>query len=264
MFTPKNTENLTAPWIAQFWYSPSGAGKTTAAATFPRPLFLVPQNENSTTTLMGQKKDYIDITSMDGPFNKDAGNGGMIKTLEAIHQWYKRDPTNFPWDTIIIESLSHYQEMAMPDLETRSKGQQLWGLWANHLRWMHNTLRSMEVYTIYTSLADTKGGEEGSVQVGAPMLSGKMGSFKLPAACDILAYFEVVGGKSPIYRTHLQKHKCYEARCRIPGMPKEFENLTFEKMEPFLTSAANKKAVDNKAVTSVPKKTQLAAGAKTK
>lgn len=260
-FTPKNTKNLTTPWVSAFLYGPAGAGKTSALATFPKPLLLVPKNEQSTTSLMGMDIDYVEITGVDQQFNGKSGEGGMVSVLDYLHNWYKKDPNGFPYQTLGIESMSHYTDLAVQDYETRNaKGQQLWGLLSNHLRWIHSRLRSMEIHVVYTALSDIKGGEDtGGHAVGQPMMSGKMGAFKLPGACDMLGYMEAGAGKNPVYRTYFQRYKCFEARTRIPGMPKEFINFSYDQIEPYLNVTATE---DQEEPEQKPAAKQVATGKK--
>ena len=59
----KNTNTLDGNlWVRWFMYGATGSGKTTAAATFPAPLFIVPKNEMSVVTLAGRNVPYIEVT----------------------------------------------------------------------------------------------------------------------------------------------------------------------------------------------------------
>lgn len=232
----KNTKNLTSPWTAWFLYGPTGSGKTTAAATFPRPLFLVPQTERSVTTLMGQDFDYIELLGWKQPFNQKTGQGGLQPVLDALVLDYKKDPAKFPWDTLVIESMTHLCDMLVHDIENdpRVKGMQVWGELGTILRNLHNTLRSLDVHVVYTALSTVEGGDEAGAAVGGPMMSGKS-AYKLPSSCDVIAYLEPGTGKQPQYRAHFARFKNFEARTRFDGMPKMVQPFNFSELEQFCT-----------------------------
>lgn len=231
MLTVKNTKDIDAPWTHTFLYGDTGAGKTSAAATWPAPLFLVPQHENSQATLTGQDVDYVTITGM----NAQAvdGAGGMIQVIREIERSYRKDPEGFPYETIVIESLSHYCDLVQEELTDGNKqmmDQQKWGKVAAHLRNVQVRLRALEVHAVYTALAKIDVDAAGVAQ-GGPLIPGQSGQ-KVPSACDMIAYMECkekAQGKS-VYRAHFRRRGCYPARTRYNSVPAMIENLTFEKL----------------------------------
>lgn len=237
----KNTKQLTAPWTSWFLYGCTGSAKTTSASTFPKPLFLVPENERSHVALMGLDFPYIEITGANAPYSPSTGKGGMKAVLQAIHAEYNKNPNSFPYDTIVVEALSHYVDLALADFGAGSgDNRQVYGKLGDHLREMHNRLRSIEVHVVYTALSTTTGGDEGTAQLGGPLMPGKM-QFKLPAACDVLGYCEPGTGKEPKYRMHFERFKCFEARTRFKRMPRTLENFDFTKIARYLTVASSDK-----------------------
>ena len=106
ILSAKNATALIQPWTHWFFYGESGSGKTVNASSFPRPLFLVPQNEGSIATLRGRDIPYYEITDMGSPLQN--GVGGMNRALDEVEALYNEAPDQFPFDTTVIENLSHY------------------------------------------------------------------------------------------------------------------------------------------------------------
>jgi hypothetical protein len=235
----KNAVNIEQPWLHWFVYGDSGSGKTTAAASFPRPLFLVPANESSITTLTGMDVPYIEITGQHGPVSN--GRGGMEAALQLIEQDYAKDPDNFPYDTIVVESLTHYMDLIQEEL-TENNAQQMdqrkWGLVATHLRNIQMRLRNLEVHAVFTALAKVSENDAGAI-VGGPMLSGQS-AVKLPSACDIIGYAEAPASKKGKYTIHFRRRGHFFARSRFRGMPASVENFDYPVVQKHLVGDKKK------------------------
>ena len=209
------------------------SGKTTSAATFPDPMFLVPKIENSQLTLKGLDFPFIEITDLDSPLVD--GRGGMNKVMDELRTLYNKDPNEFPYQTIVIESVSHYSDLVVEALTNGGKNamdQLRWGLFTSHFRHLHTMLRDMQVHVVYTALATIE--EKGNTAVGGPLLSGAS-KVKLPAACDVIGYCEAITGKNvQQYKIHFQNKPPYEARTRFKKLPGVVENFNFAEIEQYL------------------------------
>lgn len=209
------------------------SGKTMAAASFPRPLFLVPANENSIVTLLGMDIPYIEITGQHGPINK--GRGGMEAALALIENEYKRDPDNFPYDTLVVESLTHYQDLVQEEL-TENNAQQMdqrkWGLMASHFRNIQMRLRNLEVHVVFTALDHVRENDAGLL-TGGPMLAGQTAG-KLPSACDIVGYLEAPANKKGKYTAYFRRRSHYFARSRFRDLPATIEDFKYAEIEQYL------------------------------
>lgn len=242
MLPKKNAQDITAPWTTWFLYGDTGSGKTSAAATFPRPYFIVPQNEQSIVTLKGRDIDYVEVIGS-GTLEKRSvkpSGFGLEQIVTMIEQEYASQPDSFPYDTIVIESLSHYMDLVIEELTAGNKYDMdwsKWGLLSGHLRSIHGRLRTLDVNVVYTALAnvpsDDGGKNNGPKQSLGPMMQGKM-AFKLPSACDVVGYFEINAGKPPHYYAHFQPHRNYTARTRFPGIPAKVENFNYADIAQFL------------------------------
>lgn len=232
----KNTKKLERPWIHAFLCGDTGSGKTTAAATFPNPLFLVPRCENSVDTLMGRSIDYDDsIASMQDMNDKISE---LIKRHERMKALLAKSKTEgdafekeayevFPWETIVCESMSHYSEMVVDDVSNcgqKMMDQRGWGIVSNHLRSIHLRLSQLDCHIVYTSLVKID-----DAGVGMPLMPGKAAKI-IPSACGIIAYCEVIPGrkdKAPTYRMHFRPTNRVGARSRYAGTPDFIDDFNF-------------------------------------
>lgn len=234
-----NTAELTAPWTRWFIYGDTGSGKTEIASTFPRPLFLVPRSEMSVTTLSGRNFPYLVVTDRSSSYNPRTKMGGLTSILDHLEAFYKKDAASFPFDTIVLESVTHYMEMVIAELTDGHKAQMdpgRYGKLANHLSNIHSRLSNMEIHTVYTALARW----HEDTGKGGPHIPGKTGDM-LPSACDVYAYTVAEdqgsdkNGKKPLkFSLHTRTYKNYPARTRFRGMPACIENFQFAKVQAFI------------------------------
>lgn len=227
----KNTNQIDMPWTAWYFYGESGCGKTTAASTFPEPLFLVPSNEKSYVTLMGRGIDYVEIFGQKG----DGRYMGLEPVVSELEREYYANPTSFRYETIVVESLTHYGEQLQEELtdgNKRQMDQQRWGLFGAHLRNIHSRLRNMDVHIVYTCLVKEP---DNADIVAVPMMQGRS-AVVIPSACDVIGYCTHTAGKPPVYEIHFQKYRGrYPARTRFSRMPPKVVNFNFAEMEPYLS-----------------------------
>lgn len=233
------------PWTHWFFYGRTRTGKTTAAATFPRPFFIIPKNEGSITSLMGRDIPYVIVTKPYGAFNESTGEGGLLALrdkegnmskpgiLDMLEKEYQANPGAFPYDTLVFDAMSHYQDMVIEHLtdgDTRQMDQLRYGKLSGHFRHVHLRLRNMGVHVVFIALDQLKT-HEGAVKIteGSPMISGK-GGYLLPSSCDVIAYFQRVGN---VHRAHMRNFSSYAAGSRFPGMPAYVDNFNFAELEPY-------------------------------
>lgn len=217
----RNAKEQEYPWTHWFLYGDSGTGKTTAAATFPSPLFIVPAHERSWTTLQGRDIDFVEVDTA----------RAMLGTLEQIEADYKKSPNDFPYETLVVESLTHYSDLIQDDLKrgTSQMDQQKWGLFGEHLRTMQQRLRRLDVHVVFTALSRTE--TESGVVVGGPHLPGQS-SVKLPASCDVTGFCECTGaGDKTKYVVHFRRRGHFFARSRLKTLPAKVENFNFADFE---------------------------------
>lgn len=249
MLELQNTNEITTPWTVWFLYGQTGAGKTTCASTFPAPLFLVPANEGSELSLRGKNLSFVRLgRRADGATVPVRAHFSEVLTeLERRHAQMRQALAKgdeevahaaFPWQTIVVESLTHLGDMLVEDVSmngTKKMDQQGWGLISSFLRTVHSRLRNLDCHVVYTALAKTSESESGAV-LGGPNLIGSTAE-KLPSACDVIAYCEELPGskpEQPRFRAHFRKHSYWVARSRFSTFPAHLDNFTFAQVEQHL------------------------------
>lgn len=232
----KTTADVKAMWLRWFFHGATGSGKTHAAGTFPSPLFIVPANESSFYTLLGREEsyDYIEVSNR----VEMTQAVGYLETQHATMQRLLRKGKEaeayeaFPYETIVVESLSHYCELLVEDISRggqQGMDQQAWGKLSSHLRGLHARLSKLDAHIVYTALSVDPDDKN---KVGKPMMTGKNATL-VPAACDVIAYFEEIPGSKkspPIHRAHFRRTGNYIARSRIRGFPARVDDFHFDKL----------------------------------
>lgn len=249
----KNSNDLTSPWTHWFLLGDTGSGKTSAIATFPYPFIIVPKNEQSILRLVGLGIDYVEVETPDemaqalswleGAHSKSAQylRQAESATDEAVREeLYAAAWAAFPYQTVGVESLSHYTDLVIEAItgvkdgwQTGKMDQQKWGQLSAHLRNLQVRLRNLPVHAVFTALATLKENENTKVVLGGPLMSGAM-AFKLPSACDAIGYCEEM--PSGVRRIHFKKYKMFPGRARVPigvEFPAVIEDFSWEKVKHF-------------------------------
>lgn len=234
----KNAAEIYAPWTHWFFYGDTGSGKTESCSTFPRPIFILPTDENSIITLKGRDFPYIEIYGAKG--RPRTQGWGLENAVGWLEQQLGSDPENFPYDTIVVEALSHYLEQVVEELSegnTKQMDQQKWGKLSGHLRNIHSRLRNMDVHVVFTALVKEER-DATNQTMALPLMSGKMG-YMLPSACDVIGYCKETPGKpESLYEVHFKKYMHFPARSRFRGMPAKVRNFRFNDMLPYINAVA--------------------------
>lgn len=276
MIEIKYADQLLMPFVHVFLMGDTGSGKTSAAATFPYPFFILPKNEQSIVTLRGMRIPYVEVASsfemmeaigfLEGryrqaaQFQKYAQAAQAANDQQAAQGFFAQAWEAFPWQTVVIESISHYCDLIIEDLTSgdgevainnagvaaKGKGtslhmmdQQKWGLLGAHMRNLHARLRNLPVHTVFTALAQVKEGKDGAPTTGGALFSGAM-AYKLPSACDAIGYCVQMETSPPTYRVHFRKYKQFAARIRVPPgvkAPEYVDGLTWAKLAPLFGHA---------------------------
>ena len=106
----QNTAKMGPRYGHWFIHGLTRSGKTIAAATFPRPVFLVPRQEGSHVSLTNQAIDFIEV---DGPKDMDEALTFLeSRHLQAQKAWQGDDASKaegdqlFPWESVVVESIT--------------------------------------------------------------------------------------------------------------------------------------------------------------
>lgn len=253
MIPTLNTQNLEEPYTRWFIYGDTRSGKTSAAATFPRPLFLIPQNENSVTTLAGRNINYLIVKDRSSPFNPKTASGGMDAILKMIETDYNKDPNAFPYDTIVADALTHYAELVQDEMTQGAKvamDVHKYNLLTAHFRSIHARLTNMQVNVVYCALSKV----DEKTDKGDAYLSKKIAEI-LPSSCEVYAHMTVKdqgkdkdGKERPrIYTMHTRTHGVWKAGTRFRRLPAEIQNFDYDKIKHLLSNLTAEEIAENAA-----------------
>lgn len=221
----RNAAETAAPWLRVFLFGPSRSGKTEIASTFPDPTFIIPYNEDSIETLRGRNYPYGVLGEEDPARVMNESEQALTKMKAAamkgadnFHQTYGQ--------TIVFESVSHYQSLVIAQLEGFYKdNRQVYGAWYNHLMTVRDILWALPAHIIVTALDSIKTDDQNRVTDYGPMISGR-GAKLFPSSCHIVGVTEQLGG--PKFYCHLTTKNGYSAGSRLAGLPnKSYENFTY-------------------------------------
>ncbi len=245
MIEIKNAANIVQPWTRWFFMGDTGSGKSTAAYTFPFPFVIIPSTENSIASARGDDLPYTEAAS---PIELNQVLMYLEDAYRKSTEYLRAEKPDeawavFPYQTIVLESLTHYTDLIIEELTEGGKKKmdmQQWGLLSGHLRNIHTRLSNLPVHVVYTSLAQVKETDGGAVTGGAAM-SGAM-ALKLPSACDAIGYFEQTPGRATKetpnpgmnFRAHFQRYKQFAARIRAPrgvATPPYVDDFHFDKVK---------------------------------
>jgi hypothetical protein len=165
-------------------YGDSGAGKTHAASTAPRPCYLLTE-ANGLPTIKAANPDAVVVQASDmdtvRAFFKAALDGSLAKETGC--------------QTIVLDSLTELQRMLRDEIIASRKGQpggeafslQDWGTLTDRMRKLVRTVRDLPFHVVCIALAASDNDEGTGQRFTQPAFDGK----KLPN--EIAGYFSLVG-----------------------------------------------------------------------
>lgn len=170
-----NSTNMPTRKLHTFVYGPLRTGKTSFAATFPKPIFLSAGNEGGDMTLRFFNVDIIPINTP----------GDMKMAVKYIAANYHTKG----WRTVVVDSVTYYSDLVIQELTKggeRPMIQRDWGLLDLHLqKQLLPDLHRLPLHVVWISTEEPEKGGDGQVVGYKPMLYGKTAS-KLPGACDLI------------------------------------------------------------------------------
>lgn len=177
MIKVQKSREMPIGFLRTMVYGNTRSGKTSFAATATKPVFLSIGIEGGDKTLRLFDVDIIEIKS-----SKD-----MHEAVDLI----SKNPGK--WETVVVDSLTFYQDLFLSELTTRAPGRMLqqrdWGLLdLEIMKWLMPSLHNLPINVIWICLAQlTKDDNSGSLVRGEPMAFGKCAQ-KLPATTDLILY----------------------------------------------------------------------------
>lgn len=228
----------------------SRSGKTHAAATFPRPFFLMDASEHGWTTL-----EYMDTQHWYEPDRApvayaidDAAD--MMSALVGIQKQARGEKVDLKdWPlpageheigTVVIDSLTFYADAYVAFLQSKAASvgngridqRQVYGDLHAHLRYFMIQVHKLPYNVIWTALPKD-GGEAG--QTGGLMVAGQIAT-KAPARCDLWVYMsksEVKQG-GQVYEQfdmHTQNYGGFKAGHRFGSLLPPVMDPTYRALE---------------------------------
>lgn len=237
----QNTATLAPRFSHWFFHGLTRSGKTIAASTFPTPIFLIPTGEGSHVSLLGRSFDLFEIA---GPREMDEA----LSLLEARYEkakrfWAQKQDEQaieaFPWETVVVESLTHYCDSIVEEFTRGGKTQmdrREWGKLSAHLRNLRARLLRLPVHVVFVALSKTVTDNEQNVIVIEPSFPGAM-TEKLPSACDVVVYFErKPGSPRDLFTAHFNRAGKALAGSRYDALTKtgQLRPFSFEVVEKIL------------------------------
>lgn len=163
-FQPENS------YIKALIYGPSGAGKTTFAATAPKPIFA--SSEKGLMSIRHLSPQFAEINS--------------LQDLKDLYNFLKNEKHDF--ETVVIDSITEINDIIKTEIETRNKRNmqlQDWGILQKEIKDILRKFRDLPMHIIFLAQETTEKDEEKIVKY-LPSLNGK-------SATEIAYYMDTVG-----------------------------------------------------------------------
>ena len=177
-----------------FLYGDSGAGKTHASTTAPKPCILLTE-PNGRLTIHSSNPDTIVVDVM------REGAERNCPPLQIVREFFKaamdgslKEQTGC--ETIVLDSLTELQRMLHDEILDQKRGSskaevmftlQDWGILTDRMRKMIRAIRDLPFHIVCTALAQNETNDSTGDRYVIPSFQGK----KMPN--EIAGYFSIVG-----------------------------------------------------------------------
>lgn len=185
-------------WLRVWLYGSSGSGKSLAAATFPKPHFLQPHNEDSVKSLRGLGAFTFTQLVPTGEVRSDLlGFADQLYTIAqregvaVLHEKFGQ--------TLVIEAYTHFNDLIVSELASaamsnsgKDKGkmdEQKWGLLRAFILQLRDSLWRLPMHIVITSLARLTMTDRGTIVKGEPLGQGA-GCELMASSCDAIGFCE--------------------------------------------------------------------------
>ena len=225
-------ENAKAPRHTFTAYGPTGSGKTTWGASFPRPVFLSEMTESGYESLRGLGDEYL----------FESGVRPIVIGIEKMNDMAIAREVLTPFiqsgmvQTIVKDSLTYYADLYLNHLFEIYTGAgdnlKVYGALGRHLRDLRVKWHSMGCNVVSLCLAQEPTEENPN---GLPLIPGKEAN-KYGASCDFLLYMRherFKQGQQLVDNYELHSKQCgkFVARARralgMSDLPSPLNNTTY-------------------------------------
>ena len=164
------------------FYGKSGTGKTTLAATFPRPILYLQCDKQGTTSIRRQKDVFFK----------------QFETFEEFEEIYLalEDDRGAFFKTVVLDTVTSWQELVMGNVNTGTNeliSQQTWGKCSNKMKTYLMNLLDLPVNVIILA-QERVPKEEDSNNGDVDMVLPEVGPYTMPSVTKILnAAVSIIG-----------------------------------------------------------------------
>lgn len=199
-------------------YGAPGSGKTHFAATWPHPVFLVPNISRGEIRTVGHS-DAVQVVL----FNDMVDMKNQVVELgKAVEKGTVK------CKTIVFDNLTTTQMLFEEEIKQKKAIDKLeWDDWGKFKSIFANLMTSLHSWPVHVVWI-THSNEDQMFT-----LMGQSKEF-FPSNCDLILYHEVVdvpGKPEPIYRVHGRQRGRWVARCRLPRRD-DYQPFTYLESDP--------------------------------
>lgn len=146
-------------------YGKAGAGKTTLAATCPKPIIF--SAESGLLSLRKHQLPYVEVSSLD--------------VLTSLHQWCLTDPSAKRFETIVIDSISEIGEVVLNNAKLGVKDpRQAYGILIEQMGNTIRAFRDLKGFNVVMMAKEHKYTNGDGIDIYGPSMPGKQLPQDLP------------------------------------------------------------------------------------
>ena len=212
-------------------YGPAGAGKTTLAASFPKPFLF--NFDDKLKSIYGLDVDYVDYSSLNPK--------EMDKNWQRFWKDFSKMKSDTEYSTFIFDGLTIMDRMLLARcnvLAGKGAGDKatlpVYGEQATtykHLFMEMNAIKNKNIILTghHLEVRDDGAGKDGHLLEITPLITGKKIRPILPAMFEEVYYLERIGGEKDLRRMHYRPYKKANANSTIlRGKEGKLDNPTYE------------------------------------
>ncbi len=181
----------------------TSSGKTSFAATAPRPLFISDATEGGWRTIQTMAPELWwdpsvrpEVWVIEKAMSSGKQIGDTLAILNRLEEAAKT-PSKFPWRTVVFDPISLYTDRMIAEFQMSDPGKdnrQVYGDLANHLRVLVLRIHALPCHVLWCCHINEKGGLA---------MSGQMAE-KFPAFCDFkwMCWANTMNVQQPVYELH--------------------------------------------------------------
>lgn len=212
-------------------YGGSGTGKTIFAGSFPKPYFF--DFDNGMLSLQGKDIEY-DTYIDDNPANPQA----FRRFERKIEDFYRQGWENFPYETVVIDSITTLQETVMRSIQSVNRSMAKmptlneWGNLIDKLQDMLYKVTSLKTNVVVVAHEQILQDDLTSEVMVLPLITGKKLPDRLPLWFDEVYHTRVERGpdRKPSYEMMTVASRKYKAKSRLKCFKEIEKDFSYQRM----------------------------------